>query len=244
MNTDPNKPYTATESGDAENYEQIPPPDVLVRQDEDQPTAHHRTDKARREAQHSPIRLLWTHERWQTLLTGIIAFVTSVYAATSFYQLKTMREGMRVDNRAWVGVESAILKSPVSSKENPDITINLINAGKTPALNLHVIASSAVTNVEITDTPTYLANEARLPSTGVMMPGVKVSQRLHGTGEQNKPTETEWQEAFNKGAKLKVWGVIEYEDIFGQPHRTRFCFINQEIDSLTFDACTHHNDAN
>jgi|ERR1044071_600879 hypothetical protein len=126
MNAEPNKPRIAAEPGDAENYEQIPPPDVLVRRDEDQPTAHHRADKARQEAQYSPIRLLWTHERWQTVLTGIIAFVTTVYAAVSFYQLKTMREGMRIDNRAWVGVQAATLKNPIRSKQIPEATVILL----------------------------------------------------------------------------------------------------------------------
>src|SRR5947209_8746888 len=106
MNTEPRKPNTTDDTGDAENYEQIPPPEVLHRPDMEAEEAEHRTDERRGNASPRQPRQKWNYERKQTLIGWLIAAATVIYTFGFLYSLREIRLSREIENRAWVNFQT------------------------------------------------------------------------------------------------------------------------------------------
>ncbi len=47
------------------------------------------------------------------------------------------------------------------------------------------------------------------------------------------------------GKRYYVWGTVNYEDAFGDPHFTNFCvgFYNLTVSGVQREPCNDHNDS-
>ena len=123
--------------------------------------------------------------------------------------------GLRHGHRAWVCVTEVKVKRRDPSPMPAQIIVTAVNSGRSPALETRFAAKC-----EIGDTPTGESEITGDTSRAPIGPGADL-QSLCGRSYESKAQV----DAINEGLQaLFVSGMIEYADIFGTEHRTRFCF--------------------
>jgi len=162
-------------------------------------------------------------------------------AGTSDASLKVSKDALKLEERAWLGVTGITL-----SRYQPGKTIEgsatYFNSGKTPAVKV-------TTDIEILiDMPNKV-------------PTFPYDWMLDWKGHQPvTPNSSQWlkrelprlllteqiKDELNRHYRLIwVYGVLRYEDIFGETHRTEFCGYSVGIDSITENVqlafCPDHN---
>lgn len=141
--------------------------------------------------------------------------------ATATAALNATIERDQRDQRAWVGIEKMNLIKREVAEGRVGFTINIQNTGKTPGLR-------ATPRIRYSRTPVKDLGDFDFPpkviESSVYAPGVASRQLFFFLPE----------EAFNGqevdlfyAGKLPVYiyGAIDYEDVFGKKHFTRFCAI-------------------
>jgi hypothetical protein len=165
-----------------------------------------------------------------SLTDWIIACVTSLYAVIAFYTLRTIKRQADLSERAmtslerpWIDVKLISLNGGPTGNE-PTITVvrlKLINYGRSPALITRswldftrVIVSS------LSEEPDYPATEGG-PFVNVApnraTPTIQVGIQL--TGEEALAIAAQPRER-----TLMLYGYVDYRDVFGKEHQTRYCY--------------------
>ena len=130
--------------------------------------------------------------------------------------VETMRENLRLEERAWVGPLSAVVQGNFKIGNKTQVVLRIANTGKTPAI--------------VTDAPIVLRPVPNGEDVKFFLPK-SVAERallLPGMVEEKKvgPLDSAplLQDLKDGTRVLHVWGEIRYEDMFGRKHRTGFCF--------------------
>jgi hypothetical protein len=173
---------------------------------------------------------------WQFVIPAIIGVLTLGVIA---FQAHLLQEANRAA-RAWVTVTIATLAKPVAVNEKPLVKIDVLNSGKTPALNVKVlgvvsIAANEAGSVNFGDTSTY--------PTAVIGPTSSITVTL-----DRPPLGQDEIQAIESGRNgLYAHGLVVYFDIFGRKRRTEFCFSIREKDMhntpTVLTACEQGNTA-
>lgn len=141
-----------------------------------------------------------------------------------------------MENRAYVAVTAVLMENTVQSKKRIRIAIFVENTGKTPAVKYTPHLYVGFSPEEPTK-PGYITTTGP-PDVAVLPPGTEVTVEV-----VRELTEQEWKQVFDyPNSRLYAWGDLVYEDIFGKPHTTKFCFVNASRDSLYFNACSQGNE--
>jgi hypothetical protein len=131
--------------------------------------------------------------------------------------LKASIEASRMDQRAWVGV---VKLNSFNFRVGPNFSIpfDVVNSGKTPALNVRT--KTALKSVENGNRfiPMY-QEPTMVPSLGVIQP--QVHSEL--TTLPVDISASQFGDIKNGRGTLYAYGRIDYDDIFGRPHETTFC---------------------
>jgi type II secretory pathway pseudopilin PulG len=143
-------------------------------------------------------------------------------ARTAERALHSSDEAHRIENRPYVGVIKVEMSDSVLSM-NP-IRIHAIgtNAGKTPAINyesrIYTKASS------FSEIPSGIGEFKKigLSDKGILLPGVITGLPADLPAEHI----TRMSVRNDPNMRLYVWGTIDYDDIWGDHHRTEFSFVN------------------
>lgn len=173
--------------------------------------------------------------KWMTRFTGLILLTTVVYAIVSFLQWRESIKTRELENRAYVGMKGGSLNSTYQSGQLPMVVnVQVQNIGKTPARNCTMFARIGFSDTD--EPPPNMAYDGQ-PLVLDMLPG-----------------ETYWSETVvnnilpevkegveRSGATLHVWGIITYDDVFGNRHKTTFCLQNKAADSVNFKGCSKGN---
>jgi hypothetical protein len=144
----------------------------------------------------------------------------------------------QLDHRAWIGMEN-MQYSPVQVGQPIRVTVSYRNTGKTPGM------SSRVGFVVEMLPPYRPAPLQRMPKEGfagsisVMQPNAKHESSIaFGSDKLNQST----LDAVKSGAVvIYAYGTLTYNDIYGQPHWSRFCSFFQPANSH-WPLCEIHND--
>lgn len=142
--------------------------------------------------------------------------------------------------RAWVTLKQAD-HTQIGEGERVGIKLVFTNSGNSPALNLTINSNAQFRSISL-PTPMPLADESAPQdrSRAVMTP--------HGDFLNIKTTDEiltrqQLADIENRRRRLYAWGRIEYDDIFGQHHRTEYCLFSQP-GTLSFTGCENHNTVN
>jgi hypothetical protein len=180
----------------------------------------------------------------------VIAGATCVYAffaCAQWYELRSTvaetAKSLRLDQRAWIGVEKIDPKAPPVVGKPASISVTFKNTGKTPARN---IVSVAVVDPVTTGKPDFSYTEKHL-QLGTMQPSgeafIKVTATQSRSTGKDAPLTEPLLEALKSGSiRLYVHGEITYEDIFRRPHLMTFCYFLLEPELNSYAACPEHND--
>jgi len=127
-----------------------------------------------------------------------------------------------VDERAWVGVELKMDNFGPLAPSYFTYTFKFKNYGRSPALNIWTIDNAWAYGLKFPASPYYvkkMPTPFEVHSTSPLFPGEE--HAMPGTSHISQPQIDE----IGKG---HLWwysyGIITYDDIFGQHHTTHFCY--------------------
>ncbi len=196
-------------------------------------------------------------QKWLTIGTWLAFVAASVYAGVAIFQWREMIaatgaaqqaveearrnrgqaekslnatiEQFHLEQRAWVSIKSVMVTKPFSKTESAEMTVNFTNTGKTPALNCGVTkkaVSFSADKLQFMPVPK--------PFKSVVAPGSEDATFL------NVPPVPEIADAIAQHSVTVYLGiVIEYDDIFGKHHSTKFCGFYPTMRPPFFFNCEH-----
>jgi hypothetical protein len=126
------------------------------------------------------------------------------------------------------------------------VPINLINVGKTPALKLAVNSYAEVLNNSQSPSlsyPTSYPDVGISTTVGMMFQNTSSEVPI---GTNKSITETQRTSITDGASYIVFYGNVEYFDIFGRIHETRFCWMEffaglKKITSINARTCTDYN---
>lgn len=184
--------------------------------------------------------LEWWKRRVETIAVGFAI----AYAVITFFQWRDANKNFRAGQRAWVLVDQLALPTDANgqlidfSDERPTpIKLMIKNVGVSPAMEVRGEASASVLG-------------GRCPATYVTSP-VKTSMPL-GPGQIggvkdisiSKVPDNCLDDLHNDNAEHKISGDLFYKDIFGDSHKTGFCYEYRGGAIRNFVGCPVGNYAN
>jgi hypothetical protein len=170
-------------------------------------------------------------KRWITaLLIIIVAAALVVFAVDSREQMKKMsaqltrsettmmalQDGVRNDERAWVGLMEAT-PQPLNGSGG-GFTIKLQNTGKTPALDVHISDVITVEDIDQAGEPKEPDTPAR-NSAGTLMPG-----GVYTTDVWFQTSPDAVSSLQHNQMRAVNFVHVTYKDVFQMPHATKVCF--------------------
>jgi amino acid transporter len=189
---------------------------------------------------------------WWGVASAICAIVgVGLYIQQFVILAKPQTEGVSLSqkeaDRAWLVVKAVQLKNTLNSRQPPIAQITFLNSGKTPAIKAkfwYVLIAN--------ETEWRYSNQPKSPGTlqrggadhtesnAVIPPNVEYSAET-GWERDQTITDSEMRYIIDNKLRFYVSGIIKYEDVFGRPHETEFCFVNTSPDSVTFAPCGKYN---
>jgi hypothetical protein len=227
-------------------------------------------DNASLEHQHashptSKWAVIWT-KHWLSNFLQVVVIIILVfhgYLLNRHWQAMTdsideTKRNRELEYRAYVGMKSVKLVPRTNNPVIGDIIVAIANTGRTPAKITRVQAQLRDRESPIPDNPVYDTGDG-FPSTAVLAPQVDIEISIApiATSEADKVLAARNQQA-NKSQialtnvpppiivtskKFYAYGLIEYTDIFGKPHSTKFCVVNTP-GTGSWVSCSNYNDAN
>lgn len=157
-------------------------------------------------------------------------------------QLASFREQTKISQsqlinqtRAWITVKG-VSHQEIKAGQKLISSIEFINSGNSPALNLTIHNNCAIRKIP-PPTPMELIPFKGEPSSAVLGPQIISQSIITGdilmTEELINGIET-------GDLHIYVWGIVKYDDIFGQHRQTGYCFKNK-LGTTRFDACPENN---
>jgi hypothetical protein len=247
------------ESAQAAKRENSPPPDVSVHVHEHFPESIeiHQKEKAAKQE--------WNFRFISVLVSGASIGIIAVYATLDYWQYQQMViatgaaqdavtearynrlqaqrafnatvDQFRLDQRAWVVLrESYIL--PAAAGEIR-ITLNVVNAGKSPAKDLHQAASFYVAPRPVLRGPPENGSmHLQFRPTAPIAPGSR--SEVH-TVIKVSDLGADY-DAITHGRKIIYeFGEIRYKYVFDNPHSTTFCLYQANPTDQLFSTCERGN---
>ena len=153
------------------------------------------------------------------LLVAAAALAISLVALiVSWGQLQTMQRDLTLSHRAWVTITGAAYED-FQVGQPPRVILKLKNHGATPALNVSPATSAFLRQ----GTPPPHADSISGARSALTI-GPDQEMTVQATVDESIPNQAVI-EAFDQGrVTLYARGFLLYTDVFGQEHRTRFCF--------------------
>jgi hypothetical protein len=199
----------ATEKGKAEIKPLAPVPDsagAAVSKPEES-SKQQRTDDSNNVIPH-----------WVSYLNAVSTAVVALFTVLMWRVYRSVLHATKITERAWLVSDiGSIEKTP--AEETHQVIVQLRNNGKTPAW-----VTAAGSNGWWVDDKHPLP---KTPKYDLMGPFTKEGQLLPPTAwlSQGFPLQkTQIDRAVRKEAVLYIFGFIEYRDIFGNQHMTRYCY--------------------
>lgn len=188
-----------------------------------------------------------------TTFTGLLFFSSMLQWSATRDAITDTHTSFEIGTRAWVVAKVCYIKpskqvSPTSAtvqegdglKDSrlPAISVELINAGHSPALEAVTVARFEVQDKLPTDDAVVSYPEDQIGSKTVVAPeeGLTVN---HGV----VLTEDQYQGVTHGKLFLVAYGKVSYQDIFRYPRTSKFCYL-YDYTTEKMGYCPHFNSAN
>ena len=155
---------------------------------------------------------------------------------------KTFEEQVKIfqqDQRAWVGpveIPRPVIKAGTKATFAAIIT----NAGKTPALNFKTLFAYVDLAPGQNLVPRYNLSKKAIPSVSTLLPSMRM---VISIVTEDTTNEEDVRRLATGERVLHAFGQLTYDDVFGRPHSTKFCFYVL-TDLTTARSCPEYNEAN
>ncbi|MFN0108589.1 MAG: hypothetical protein ACKVZH_07010 [Blastocatellia bacterium] len=195
----------------------------------------------------------------------ILSALTLGVLAITLYQTYETREARRLEYRAYIAVKGVALVPRPDDPQTSDLIVRYTNTGRTPGLNGIIKTNLESRETPLSDNPSYESRDVfrskLVLSSQIDIQTMIASQTVDNTsnlaasfGKQGSPVNSSLPtkqippdvppvKVIVQTKKYYVYGLIEYEDIFGQAHWTKFCYVNTP-GTKDWINCAGYNDAN
>src|ERR1051325_10357795 len=131
--------------------------------------------------------------------------------------VRQARDNMRLEQRAWVTAGEARLEKPLVPGKTATFSIQIVNSGKTPALDVHITGSAYIAREPMPEVPPNAIKESSL---------IGPEGQIFAKPETKYAVIDEREIKSIRNAELHLFakGRITYVDIFEVTHTTTFCF--------------------
>lgn len=147
-----------------------------------------------------------------------MVFVTVPLAVFAGWTLWEIHQSAVRDQRAWLGVVE-VTNFDFKAKPGFSIPFDMMNSGKTPALNVQSEVSLKSLEKEKDFIATYDDPRPLKTSSYVVQPQMHIILYTLPTDISEK----QYGDIANRRGILYGYGKITYDDIFGKEHHTTFC---------------------
>jgi hypothetical protein len=178
------------------------------------------------------------------LFNLMVAFAVIAQVIIYRQQWHVMQEGLKetrisreIENAAFVGVKDHLIESPPLHIGSNKIDIGLVNSGRTPAFNVTTIQDQSISPIgPVQFIPTLPVSVAMVPGT-ILSPTVSTGVAFFVSLTEEQVTAITERKLF-----LYVWGIVNYADIFGHKHWTRFCMVYHQ-GARRLNSANHGNES-
>jgi hypothetical protein len=146
----------------------------------------------------------------------------SQMAKNSEGAIKATQAQMRLDQRAWIGVEEISSIPPIPEEDKIwDISASLKNTGKTPAKNILMWNTEVVVKEAPNVNSDCAAARKTQASRSMLPPNGTYKALLHVANGIKTPKD--WESEITAQGALYVHGCVIYDDVFRQMHWMTYC---------------------
>jgi len=122
------------------------------------------------------------------------------------------------------------------------LKVTYINAGRGPALSLHLTTQIECAALGVVPTTRYTEDGALKEGRFVLVPGQETHSNFWHDDAKSVCTPEEMDLVKSERGLFYIQGTIWYEDIFKRKHHTDFCAYIEPIDKA-YTFCSFHNEA-
>ena len=155
---------------------------------------------------------------WVNLLNATSTAVVALFTILVFFVYRAMLHATKMTERAWLVSDIGTIEETPTNQTH-QVKVQIRNNGNTPAW----VTAAGSNGWWVTDQNPL----PRTPKYTLMQPFTKDGQLLPPTAsfEQGFPLEkARIDRAVKKEVFLYVFGFVEYRDIYGNKHLTRYCY--------------------
>ncbi len=167
--------------------------------------------------------------------------------------IRNSQNAFRAEQRAWVRVLDAATKE-FSEEKGFAAVVALFNSGRTPARNVQISSRFILSPVPVTGpTPDQVKALLFRPAQSIAPEGrynLTFGQKFAGeitTPEQsmgNQALISRFQEIKSEKLSLYLFGILKYDDVFGNHRETRYRIFLADPGSKNIGFCDAFNDLN
>jgi hypothetical protein len=136
--------------------------------------------------------------------------------------IRATQDVMRQDQRAWLGTDDIVSIPAVPEVDKVwDVSVSLKNTGKTPAKNVLMWNTEAVTK-DLPDVNADCAEAVKRQASKTMLPpNGSYKAVLHVANGAKVPND--WEKEISDNGTLYVHGCVIYDDVFQRAHWMTYC---------------------
>lgn len=185
----------------------------------------------------------WVNRNILSLIALLIASSSAFFA---YQQSEISKQSMKISNRPYIIVQGTetrvwITYPPMFSDSVDNVQTDVIfkNVGQTPSFKTKITAAINLYPKNFTNTPDY----GDTPKESVEL-SISKDLTYKYTAESFRPFyEEEIRKVLAGELFFYLYGQVDYRDIFGDKHRTKFCFILNNPHIVGFNHYEKHNEA-
>lgn len=167
--------------------------------------------------------------------------------------IKNAQNAFRSEQRAWVGVLDA---TPIEFSEAKGFSATVIffNSGRTPARNVQSSGMYMFSPAPVSGPPPeFIKTLSFRPAQSIAPQGrYNLALGQESVGEITTPTQLQgqqnlisrYQDIKNKKVVLYFYGILKYDDVFGNHRETQYCISLADPDTKRIGFCDAFNDLN
>lgn len=201
---------------------------------------------------------------YSQVVLSFLTFCVLLFTAIQWWESRRTRE---MEYRAYVGVKGVVLIKRPNDPQVSDLIVLYANTGRTPGLNGVIKTGWQPRESQLPDNVSYETDDvfhskmALFPQLDMQTtinsqpsgdaPNPPPSASTTPAAEGSASTAVVKQQPLNvppvkvivQTRKYYAYGRIDYEDVFGRPHTTKFCYVNTP-GTREWIQCGNYNDAN
>jgi hypothetical protein len=179
---------------------------------------------------------------------------SKIAAKNAETNIRNAQESFKQEQRAWVGLQNVGPVSGLTDTEPLKAQINFFNSGRTPARNVQFSAKFMTSPTAIAEPPKEGLDQLlftpvqSIPPQGGYHPILGADTLAQVASQSQRHGQevliSQYKAIKEKTLFLYFYGIVKYDDIFGNHRETQWCIFLANPDTREMGICDAFNDLN